>query len=154
MLTSQNLTRKFYGCKSKSKTMKLSTPFLLLSLILLSAPFTGKGQSDSVKVIPVQTYGLLVEDAVQLRVMEQMVTELTQRISDMEQIQAHIEAKLMRQIAILNAENQERETINANWERSYGVLEKQLGKKEKGNKWLKIGIGAAFVLGLFAGNTQ
>src|SRR5690606_2627259 len=138
MLTSQNLTRKFYGCKSKSKTMKLSTPFLLLSLILLCASFTVTAQSDSVKVIPVQTYGLLVEDAVQLRVMEQMVTELTQRISDMEQIQAHIEANLMRQIAILNAENQAREIQVTAWEGKYGVLEKQLGKNEKGNKWLKI----------------
>ena len=92
-----------------------------------------------------------MEDAVQLRVMEQMVTELTQRISDMEQIQAQIEANLTRQINILRAENQALEIQVAAWEGKYGVLEKQLGKKEKGNKWLKIGIGAAFVLGLFAG---
>src|SRR5690606_25799307 len=99
----------------------------------------------------VQTYALLVEDAVQLRVMETMVTELTQQISDMEQIQAHIEANLMRQIAILNAENQALEIQTAAWESKYGVLEKENRKKQIGNKWLKIGIGAAFVLGIFAG---
>jgi biopolymer transport protein ExbB/TolQ len=104
-----------------------------------------------VKVIPVQTYALLVEDAVQLRVMEQMVTELTQRISDMEQIQAQIEANLTRQIAILTAENQARETISDNWERSYGVVKKELAKKQKGNKWLKVAVGLSFLVGLFIG---
>lgn len=104
------------------------------------------------KVIPVQTYGLLVEDAVQLRVMQQMVTELTQQISDMEQIQAHIEANLTRQIAILTAENQARETINDNWEKSYGVVKKELGKKQNATKWLKVAVGAAFVLGVFTGS--
>src|SRR5690554_3736832 len=99
--------------------MKRYIPFLLLSLILSFAGYTGLAQSDSVKVIPIHTYGLLVEDAVQLRVMERMVTELTQQISDMEQIQSHIEANLTRQIAILAAENHARETINDNWEKSY-----------------------------------
>src|SRR5690606_29437338 len=132
------------GYESKSRQMKRYIPFLLTISTLLCAVSTGRAQSDSVKVIPVQTYALLVEDAVQLRVMEQMVTELTQRISDMEQIQAQIEANLTRQINILRAENQALEIQVAAWEGKYGVLEKQLGKKEKGNKWLKIGIGAAF----------
>jgi uncharacterized membrane protein YgcG len=119
-------------------------------LILSFAGYTGLAQSET-KVISIETYGRLVEDAVQRRVLDTMVTELTQQLADMEMIQAHIEANLTRQIAILTAENQARETINANWERSYGVVKKELGKKEKGNKWLKIGIGAAFALGLFAG---
>ena len=131
--------------------MKRYIPFLLLSLILSFAGYTGKAQSDSVKVIPVQTYGLLVEDAVQRRVLDTLVTELTQQLSDMEQIQAHIEANLMRQIAILNAENQAREIIIANWESSYGVVEKELGKKQSATKWLKVAVGAAFVLGVMAG---
>lgn len=87
----------------------------------------------------------------QLRVMETIVTELTQQILDMEQIQSHIEANLTRQIAILNAENQARETINDNWERSYGVVKKELGKKQNATKWLKVAVGAAFVLGVMAG---
>lgn len=131
--------------------MKTYTVFLLTISTLLFAGYTGRAQSDSVKVIPVQTYGLLVEDAVQLRVMETIVTELTQQISDMEQIQSHIEANLTRQIAILNAENQARETINDNWERSYGVVKKELGKKQNATKWLKVAVGAAFVLGVMAG---
>ena len=131
--------------------MKRYIPFLLTISTLLCAVSTGRAQSDSVKVIPVQTYALLVEDAVQLRVMEQMVTELTQRISDMEQIQAQIEANLTRQIAILTEENQARETINDNWEKSYGVVKKELGKKQSATKWLKAGVGVAFVLGVLAG---
>ena len=108
-------------------------------------------QFDSVKVLPVATYGRLVEDAVQLRVMEQMVTELTQQLSASEQIQQQIERNLTRQITILSVENQALEIQTAAWESKYDVVEKQLGKKEKGNKWLKVGIGAAFVLGIFAG---
>jgi hypothetical protein len=108
-------------------------------------------QFDSVKVVPVETYGRLVEDAVQRRVLARLVTELKKRITDMDQIHGQIEANLTRQINILRAENQALEIQTAAWESKYGVLEKQLGKKEKGNKWLKIGIGAAFVLGLFAG---
>ena len=131
--------------------MKRYTVFLLTISTLLCAVSTGRAQSDSVKIIPIETYVLLVEDAVQLRVMERMVTELTQQISDMEQIQAHIEANLMRQIAILNAENQAREIIIANWESSYGVVKKELGKKQNATKWLKVAVGAAFVLGVLAG---
>ena len=103
------------------------------------------------KIIPVDTYGRLVEDAVQRRVLDSVVTEMTQRLADMESIQAQIEANLTRQIAILNAENQARETINDNWERSYGVVKKELGKKQNATKWLKVAVGAAFVLGVMAG---
>src|SRR5690606_19906455 len=109
--------------------MKRYIPFLLTISTLLFAGYTVRAQSDSVKVIPVQTCALLVEDAVQLRVMETMVTELTQQMSDMEQIQAHIEANLMRQIAILNAENQALEFQTAAWESKYGVLEKEKDRK-------------------------
>src|SRR5690606_31278131 len=121
MLTSQNLTRKFYGCKSKSKTMKLSTPFLLLSLTLLCASFTVTAQFDSVKVIPVETYGRLVEDAVQRRVLARLVTELKKRITDMDQIHGQIEANLTRQINILRDENQALEIQVAAWEGKYRV---------------------------------
>ena len=131
--------------------MKTYTVFLLTISTLLCAGYTGRAQSDSVKVIPVQTYGLLVEDAVQRRVLDTLVIELTQQLSDMEQIQAQIEANLIRQVTILAAENQAREIIIANWESSYDVLEKQLGKRDKGNKWLKVAAVGAFVLGIFAG---
>src|SRR5690606_24731617 len=151
MLTSQNLTRRFHGCKSKSNPMKKFTPFLLLSLTLLSVAFTGKGQSDSVKVIPVETYGSLVEDAVQRRVLDTLVTTLQEQLHGMESIHAQIENYMSRQFSIMAAENQALEIQTTAWESKYGVLEKQLGKKEKGNKWLKVAVGAAFVLGLFAG---
>lgn len=103
------------------------------------------------KVVPVETYGRLVEDAVQRRVLDTLVTELTQQLSDMEQVQAQIEANLIRQVTILAAENEAKEIIIANWESSYDVVEKQLGRKQKGNKWLKVAAVGAFVLGIFAG---
>ena len=131
--------------------MKLSTPFLLLSLTLLCASFTVTAQFDSVKVVPVETYARLVEDAVQRRVLDTLVTTLQEQLHGMESIHAQIENYMSRQFSIMAAKNQALEIQTAAWESKYGVLEKQLGKKEKGNKWLKIGIGAAFVLGIFAG---
>ena len=103
------------------------------------------------KVLPVATYGMLVEDAVQRRVLDTLVIELTQQLSDMEQIQAQIEANLTRQITILSAENQALEIQTAAWESKYDVVEKQLGKKQNATRWLKVAVGAAFVLGVMAG---
>lgn len=108
-------------------------------------------QFDSVKVVPVETYGRLVEDAVQRRVLDSVVTEMRQRLADMESIQAQIEANLTRQITILSVENQALEIQTAAWESKYDVLEKERRKKQRGNKWLRVGIGAAFVLGILAG---
>lgn len=131
--------------------MKLSIPFLLLSLILSCASFTVTAQFDSVKVIPVETYARLVEDAVQRRVLDTLVTTLQEQLHGMESIHAQIENYMSRQFSIMAAKNQALEIQTAAWESKYGVLEKQLGKKEKGNKWLKVAVGAAFVFGIFAG---
>jgi hypothetical protein len=120
-------------------------------LILSFGVFTAKGQSDSVKVIPVETYGRLVEDAVQRRVLDTLVTTLQEQLHGMESIHAQIENSMARQFSIMAAKNQALEIQTAAWESKYGVLEKQLAKKEKGNKWLKVAVWAAFVLGIFAG---
>lgn len=92
-----------------------------------------------------------MQDAVQKRVLENMAVSMQERINELESIQAQTEHNLTRQITILSAENQALEVQTAAWESKYDVMQKQLGKRDKGNKWLKVGIGAAFVLGIFAG---
>lgn len=104
-----------------------------------------------IKTLPVTTYARLVEDAVQRRALDTLVTTMQDQIRGLESIQAQLERNMNRQLSILSAENQALEIQTAAWESKYGVLEKENRKKQRGNKWLKVAVGAAFVLGLFAG---
>lgn len=102
------------------------------------------------KILPVSTYGHLVEDAVQRRVLDTLVTTLTNQIEGMESIQAQIEGNYHRQVSMMSVEIQALEIQSAAWESKYGVLEKEIRKRKRGNTWLKVATGAGFLLGFFA----
>lgn len=107
-----------------------------------------------VRCLPIDTYAHLVHDAYRSYVQDTLIYELEGKVSELEaslsrnsQIHARIVGNFEAQIQAMTAQYSEQKEISTVWE-------KQATRKTNQSKWLKAGIVAAFVGGLFLGQSN